>query len=243
MGEHIAHETEAVYYELLALQNAPRTNYRDAGYSLAHCLLHDCCFNLGITDNNPLATRGLSLLKVAKVLVATLAGNSIMTWMGTEFAQIDHVDMPRQGNGFNEELSKVRYDLADDANLRFKQMETFEARLNHAAMTYGWLADPKHEMISTHEEDKFICYSRGGCVFVFNLHPVKDLKEYAVQLPFATAGPSTLACVLNTDDSVFGGSASSTAIATGLTEHNYLKVNLPARTAAVFAPSEKYVGA
>jgi hypothetical protein len=238
--EHIAHETEAVYYQLLNLQDAPRANNPDAGYSLARKLLQERCFEMEVSKNDPHIMRGLAVLKLSKMLVATLGGSSLMTWMGTEFAQIDVVDMPRAGNGFNGELSRTHYELADNKDLKFSQMDAFEKRLNKAARAHKWLSDAKHEIVAIDEGSKFIAFTRGGCLFTFNFHPHNDLKEYTVNLPprvAASLAPSVRACIFSTDDS------QSSAIAAAESGKGAIRFNLPARTAAAFASSDRALGA
>jgi 1,4-alpha-glucan branching enzyme len=241
--EHIARETEDVYYELLNLKNAPRTENIYGGYSLSNALLRERCFNMSIADGDSAVARGLSILKLTKLLVASLAGKAVMTWMGNEFAQIDTADMPRQGNGYSDECSRVKYELADNEDLKFRQMAAFEATLNTMAKRHNWLACSKHEMLTQCEESKLVAYARGTCLFVFNLHPTKDLHECAVSLPATLAG-SPLACVLNTDEAQFAGSANSLAvIAAEQKQRGYLTMNLRSRSAVVLAPAEMQMGA
>merc|ERR1712048_30309 len=230
---NIAHDTEQVYYELLNFDSAPRSNERDAGYPLANALLVEQCFSMGVMENHPLVTRGLSLLKLTKLLVASLGGNANLTWMGNEFGQIDPVDMPRPANGFNEEYSRIKYELADNAELKFKQLEAFEVELNHAAHSFRWLACPKHVVLAQTEEDKVIAYARGGCIFVFNFHPSREHKDYSILVPADVIEVDLLRCVLDTNNQRFGGTASTGESKTR--RSGYIQACLPPRTAMVFA--------
>jgi len=241
--EKIARDTENVYYELLNLHDAPRSNNTFAGYSMANALLRERCFNMSIADSDPSIARGLSILKVTKLLTASLFGRSVMTWMGNEFAQIDLADMPRLGNGFNDECSRVKYELADNEDLKFGRIAAFEARLNTLAARYKWLACPKHEMLMQCEEAKVLAYARGTCVFVFNLHPTKDLDNCAISIPAALVG-GPLACVLNTDEVQFAGLTSSpVVIVADQKERGSLRINLRSRSAAIIAPADMQMGA
>lgn len=154
-----------------------------------------------------------------------------MTWMGNEFGQIDIIDMPRAGNGFNDEAARIKYELADNEDLKFNRMEAFEAHLNRTATEQKWFASPKHEVLAKSEEDKVIVYSRGSCIFAFNFHPSNEMVDYSIALPSAMAAP--LRCVLDTGLQDFGGL--STAPAVWEASRAGLKVRIPPRVALVFA--------
>jgi len=153
--EQIGRQTQQIYYEQLNLDGAPRSTDSNAGYPLACPLLQEKCFNMGVLDPEPVVARGLSILKLCKLLVAALGGDAVMTWMGTEFAQIDPLDLPRLSNGFNDELSRVRYELADDTGLKFNRMLMFERCLNRVARACKWLTHSEHTVLVQNEGDKF----------------------------------------------------------------------------------------
>lgn len=243
--ERIARDTEQVYYSLLNLHDTLRVADRDAGYPLANALLRERCFNMSAGDSDILVNRGLSILKQLKLLTASLGGDSVLTWMGTEFAQIDCTDMPRTGNGFNEECSRVKYELADNEELQFSRMEAFERQLNAAASEFQWLSCPKHEVLAQSEEDKVLVFARGCCVFAFNFHPSNELVDFGVTVPKDVAQTAPLQCVLDTCNRCFGGS--STAPAAWEASAVGLKLRLPPRAGLVLAPAgrldEPMVGA
>eukprot|EP00440_Ansanella_granifera_P029705 gb/GFBE01032266.1/.p1 GENE.gb/GFBE01032266.1/~~gb/GFBE01032266.1/.p1 ORF type:complete len:1114 (+),score=262.19 gb/GFBE01032266.1/:1-3342(+) len=236
--EHIAKETEKVYYDLLNLQGAPRSNDKSAGCPLAHRLLVERCFDMKVNDCDPLVTRGLALLKLSKLLVASLSGDSLMTWMGTEFAQIDPVDMPRQANGFSDHVSRIKYELADNEELKFSQMEAFEASVNRAASDGKWLAQKEHKILVQSEEDKVLAYTRGSSLFVINLHPTNSYTDYKIEVPVGFCKSKKLRPVLNTDDARFGGSETGEPGVSVVEAKGQCIVtlgSLPIRTAFVFA--------
>lgn len=201
--EYIANSTERVYYDLLNLQDAPRSNDKQSGYPMSCAMLKEVCFKMGKDDPDQQANRGIALLKMMKLLVTSIGGDATMTWMGTEFGQIDPVDMPRPGNGFNEECSRVKYELADNSDLKFNQVEAFEASLNKAAGSCRWNSAPKHEVLKVDEEAKTLAFTRGSCIFAFNFHTSRTVE---VEVP---AAGGSLACVLDTDARAFGGAAAA----------------------------------
>jgi hypothetical protein len=238
--EQIARHTEGVYYELLNLQDAPRSTDQDAGCPLAHTLLKERPFQMGVHDGDPLVGRGLSILKLVKLAVASLGGDGVLTWMGNEFGQIDPVDMPRPGNGYNEDFCRIKYELAENSELKFKQMEMFEMYVNRLAKACKWLSHPEYKLLAQSEAEKVLVYARGGCIFVFNFHPVGHYQSYSFQVPKAVADVSGLRCVLDSDGAQFGGSAPTAAEEKkkrGLLAKSgdMLTVDIPPRTAFVFA--------
>jgi len=230
--DHIAHETEEVYYKLINREGCPRSGDRNSGYPLAQPLLEEKKFSMGNEHNDPSVNRGLSILKMMKLLVLSLGGDAVMTWMGSEFAQIDGCDMPRNGNGHNDDLSRVKYELADNNVLRFSQMEAFEAAVNRTEAACKWLSAPGYKLIEQSEEKKVLAFARGGCVFVFNFNPVNKHSRYSIAVPKEIHNAAMLKCVLNTNDAKFG-----VPVAVGAAEikGNTITVDLPPRTALVFA--------
>eukprot|EP00929_Paragymnodinium_shiwhaense_P042984 TRINITY_DN22156_c0_g4_i1.p1 TRINITY_DN22156_c0_g4~~TRINITY_DN22156_c0_g4_i1.p1 ORF type:complete len:2062 (-),score=644.88 TRINITY_DN22156_c0_g4_i1:444-6629(-) len=237
--EHIAHETEEVYYDLMNLRGCPRSSDSSAGVPMANTLLRERCFSMGASTQDELVLRGLSLLKLSKLLVSSLGSDSVMTWMGSEFGQIDPVDMPRQANGFSDEVGRVKYELADNIELRFGQVLNFEVKLNQLMAQYDWLAEdsPSQDaLLKLSEEDKVLAFMRGGCLFVFNFHPAQEHKEYSVSLPPAFSRATSLTCVLDSSDSKYAGlsSVSKEKSAAAVTK-GAIAVSLLPRTALVFA--------
>mmetsp|Transcript_61305 Transcript_61305/g.109003 ORF Transcript_61305/g.109003 Transcript_61305/m.109003 type:complete len:1166 (+) Transcript_61305:94-3591(+) len=230
--EHIAQETEQVYDTLLNQKGAPRSTQQEVGYSLSTRMLQQQDHNMSAGNNDPVVLRGISLLKMTKLLVASAGGEGIITWMGTEFGQIGDCDMPRPSNGFNDELSRVKYELADNKGSKFSGIEAFEAELNSAASKYGWLSDSRTDVLVQNDEEKLIVFARGSCVFVFNFHTSKEHRQYSFKVPphFAT---TSLSCVLNSNEQKFGGEG-GTSTAT-LNRGAVSVSSLPPRTALLLA--------
>jgi len=234
--ENIAVQTEQVYYSLLNLEGAPRSNDRAAGAPIANTLLAERCFNMKVEDGDQLVTRGVSLLKLMKLATASLSGDGVMTWMSTEFGQIDPVDMPRPGNGFNDEPSRVKFELADNKDLKFNQLESFESALNGAALQLGWLASKEQEVLVQSEEDKVMVYKRGSCLFVLNWHPWQQYTNFGIEVA-AVAKGSKLNLALSTDEARFGGTCQDAAAGPSLdatSAPSLILSVLPPRTGLVF---------
>jgi len=216
------------------LEGAPRSRDSISGNPLAQTLLAEKCFNMKITDDDPVVVRGMAMLKIMKLLAASLSGDALMTWMGSEFAQIDPVDMPRQANGFNDEPSRIKYELADNTELKFHQMQLFEAGLNHAAEEFKWLLNKEYSILVQNEEKKVLACTRAGCLFVFNLHPANSYSNFEIKVPASFGGGIGPEPVFRTDDVRWGGASNATPGATVRATHLSVALLLP-RTGLVFA--------
>jgi hypothetical protein len=230
--ENIAKQTEQVYYSLLGLDGAPRGLNANAGKPLAQVLLKEHCMEMMVQHGNPNVARGIALLKIWKLLTAAI-GDSLMTWMGSEFGQIDVVDMPRPGNGFNDECSRVKYELAENTDLKFSQLAVFETALNQVSQECKWASEKCHKVVLQSEEDKVLALTRGNSLFVLNLHPHKDYEDYVIQLPKGLAETLKTTPALATEDVRFGGSGASTGNRLA-PEKNSLLLALPPRSGFVF---------
>jgi len=234
--EHIAHETEQVYDTLMNLSGAPKSTEQDVGYSLSSRMLQHHSHNMNANNNDPAIVRGISLLKMMKMFVATAGGDGILTWMGSEFGQIADCDMPRSGNGFNDELSRVKYDLAENKQLKFSDVEAFEACLNNAANRCGWLSDPRIEVLAQNEDDKIIVFSRGSCVFLFNFHTSREQKRYSIKLPSQLADVASLSCILDTSQESDSACTFSAADRLTVQRGKVTVASLPSRSALGLIP-------
>jgi len=229
--ENIAKQTEQVYYSLLGLDGAPRGLDSNAGKPLAQVLMKEHCMEMMVEHRNPAVVRGIALLKIWKLLAAAV-GNSVMTWMGSEFGQIDVVDMPRPANGFNDEGSRTKYELADNTDLKFSQLAAFETALNRAAQDCQWASEKCHKMVLQSEEDKVLVFTRGKSLFVLNLHQHATYENYSLSLPKGLAGTLQTTPALATEDERFGGfGVSACSVEPG---KNSLLLTLPPRSGFVF---------
>merc|ERR1719317_1705496 len=118
------------------------------------------------------------MLKQLRLLTASLGSDGVLTWMGSEFGQVDSADMPRLGNG--ETQMSISYSSADDKGLKFKHLDAFDLCLNRTMGALDWLSDPKHTILLADEERKLLVYARGDCVFAFNFHPAEACFAWKV---------------------------------------------------------------
>jgi len=229
----IAQKTQTIYYQQLNLHSAPALRSRGPllGAPLAAELLGPHRHCMGVLERSDLVERGIAMLKQIQLLTASLGSDGVLTWMGSEFGQIDSTDMPRPGNGERE--FSIAYDLASNKGLKFKHLEAFSLWVNRAEAMLRWLSVPTHKVLATDEERKVLAYSRGDCVFAFNFHPVDAAIDYEIKAPSLA---SDLVVALDSEHARFGGPVGGAGCSGGVVK-GALVLSLPPRSAVVLAPA------
>ena len=80
----------------------------------------------------------------------------------------------------NSKFNKYFVVSVDDQNLRYCQLNAFDAAMNKAETKWGWLSSDPGYVSRKHEDDKIIAFERGGHLFVFNFHTSKSFTDYKV---------------------------------------------------------------
>ena len=168
-----------------------------------------------------------------------LGGEAWLNFIGNEFGHPEWLDFPRVGNGESYHYARRQFNLVDDKDLRYGELNLFDQAMNGLEEKYKFLSDNDSGYVSTkHQDDKVVVFERCGLVFVFNFRGDKSFADYRI----GVHNPGVYKVVLNSDDSAFGGHNrvdSSTEYFTfpeGFNgRSNSLLVYVPTRTALVFA--------
>ena len=83
----------------------------------------------------------------------------------------------------------------DDQNLRYCQLNAFDAAMNKAETKHGWLSSDPAYVSRKHEDDKIIAFERGGHLFVFNFHTSKSFTDYKVWKTLIIPSKSNSQCI------------------------------------------------
>merc|ERR1719352_2128615 len=125
----------------------------------------------GMSSLNPMNTvvsRGMSLHKMIRLLVHGLAGEGYLNFMGNEFGHPEWLDFPRVGNGESYHYARRQWNLADDQNLRYFELNNFDKALQALEEKFSFMSH-EHQFVSMAcEERKVIVAERGPLLFVFN---------------------------------------------------------------------------
>ncbi len=196
-------------------------------------------WNMSRERRSVVVDRGIALHKMIRLVTFSLGGEAYLNFIGNEFGHPEWVDFPREGNQNSFHYARRQWSLADDTNLRYRDLATFDREMNALDEGYHLLQDPLIQPIHVFEDQKLMVFRRGPLVFVFNWHPSQSYTDYRLGVP----DRSDYRLILNTDDPWFGGG--------GLVTTNQLypwqpkplhgreqsiQLYIPARTAQVLSP-------
>ena len=144
--------------------------------------------------------RGIALHKMIRLLTSTLAGEGYLNFMGNEFGHPEWIDFPREGNGWSYHYCRRQWSLADNPDLRYGGLQSFDAAMISLIKKEHLLTKETHSLWIGQNE-KVLIYRKGNVVFAFNFNPTNSFDGYFV--PAHEEG--TYSVILSSDDAKFGG--------------------------------------
>ena len=231
-----------LWYELVGRRPAEK----NIGYAESHdqALVGDKTIMFRLCDadmytgmnkfgGNMVVDRGIALHKMIRLVTASLAGEGYLNFMGNEFGHPEWIDFPREGNGWSYHYCRRQWNLVDNENLRYCELNDFDKAMI-ALLKEDKILEKQAQNRWMHQDDKVLIYNKGDDIFVFNFHPTKSFEGYFV--PVATEGKYQV--VLSSDDGTFGGQSrvdKDYVYETMRTEHDWIgfKCYLPNRCAFV----------
>ena len=233
-----------IWYELIGR----RPKEKNIGYAESHdqALVGDKTIMFRLCDaemytgmsklygSNMTVDRGIALHKMIRLLTSSVAGEGYLNFMGNEFGHPEWIDFPREGNGWSYHYCRRQWNLVDDENLRYCDLNRFDKAMIDLLKTEDILNKPTVNKW-LHNDDKIIIYTKGDTCFAFNFHPTKSFDGYFI--PVDEAGDYKV--ILSSDDTSFGGFNridKSVTYTAETTPHGWVgfKCYLPSRTAVVF---------
>jgi len=192
-----------------------------------------------IENDDLTVDRGVALHKMIRLLTLVTAGHGYLNFMGNEFGHPEWIDFPRQENDWSYLYARRQWHLVDDPHLKYHYLSDFDRSMINMAQAYRLLEHQDLRLLSDHNEDKVLAFSRAGLIFVFNFHPTRSFTDYGIE-----ALPGDYRLVLESDASALGGHGrllgaqdhvfKSVAAADG--QRHFLELYLPSRTALIFSP-------
>ena len=232
-----------LFYEL----TTRRPNEKNIGYCESHdqALVGDKTIMFRLCDSemywamdkgsqNLVIDRGVALHKMIRLITSSLAGEGYLNFMGNEFGHPEWIDFPREGNGWSYHYCRRQWSLADNSNLRYRDLENFDKAML-ALLKKERVMSKKTVCRLVHQDDKVIAFTKGKLCFAFNFNPEKSFDGYFVEM----GEKGQYKAILSTDSKEFGGFDRVD------TEYVYtaekredgkigFKCYLPSRTATVF---------
>ena len=183
-------------------------------------------------NQNPTIDRGMALHKLLRLLTVSLGGEGYLTFMGNEFGHPEWIDFPREGNGWSYHYCRRQWSLADNPELKYQYLLSFDRDMLAAAKKYKVLGGQDRQNL-VNNGDNVLSYDKGGATFVFNFDPTRSYEGYFV--PMSETGDYVV--VMSSDDYCYGGHgriAYQTYTATKQPDGRMgLRIYLPSRTGIV----------
>ena len=190
-------------------------------------------------SNDLIVDRGLALHKMIRLITFSLAGEAYLNFMGNEFGHPEWVDFPREGNGFSYKYARRQWSLAENPDLLYAGLQSFDKAMNKLDSKYQILTDGLIEQLAVHEDTKQLIFRHGALVFAFNFHPTNSYADLRIPVPDA----EDYCVILSSDDSAYSGHGrvaidqSYGIQSIGMYGRaNSVQIYLPSRSAQVLAP-------
>ena len=200
---------DALWYEL----TTRRPKEKNIGYLESHdqALVGDKTVIFRLADKemythmsknseSEIIDRAMDYHKLFRLVSSTLAGEGYLNFMGNEFGHPEWIDFPREGNGDSGKYARRQWSLADNPELKYEYLNTFDNAMISLLKKYPVLSG-ESRLLTIHNDNKLLSYTRGGLVFLFNFH---TWETHELALP---ENNCKYRVILNSDDANFGGRA------------------------------------
>ena len=188
-------------------------------------------------DENDVATRGIALHKMIRLVTASTINGGYLNFMGNEWGHPEWIDFPREGNGWSYKYARRQWNLVDNKELCYHWLGDFDKAMMQVIKSEKNFNQTPVIEIWHNDGDQVLAFSRGDLVFVFNFSPCTSFTDYGFLVP-----TGAYSVVLNTDAKEFGGNGFADDSITHLTNYDelyvkdkkeWLKLYIPARSAVV----------
>ena len=139
-------------------------------------------FSMNKGSQNSIVDRGIALHKLIRLVTAATAGDGYLNFMGNEFGHPEWIDFPREGNGWSFKYARRQWSLADNALLRYRDLQNFDGAMVHLIRAEGLLFE-KPELLVADEQKKILIFRRKNCIFALNFSPAGSFADYGFSAP------------------------------------------------------------
>lgn len=183
--------------------------------------------------------RGISLHNMIRFLTIAMGGEGWLNFIGNEFGHPEWVDFPREGNGWSYKYAKRQWDLVDNEELRYNQMNAFGKAMVELAKKEKIVASLPAQSLNLDQDNHTLIFERNNVIFAFNFSPFNSISDYRFKVP----NPGHYQILINSDRKEFGGfdridDGMSYPTVTLFGEH-FVSIYLPNRVALALKRIEK----
>lgn len=158
-------------------------------------------WHMSADDDNLVIERGIALLKMIRLITATLGGEGYLNFIGNEFGHPEWIDFPRQGNQWSYKYARRQWSLVDNKKLKYKYLNDFEGAMVKMLAKNHVLSALPAKQLNMDTENNVMIFERNNLVFLFNFHIDASIPNYE----FTVDQPGTYKAILISDDNKFGG--------------------------------------
>lgn len=133
------------------------------------------------------------------MITLLLGGDGYLNFMGNEFGHPEWIDFPRDGNGWSYEKCRRRWDLVDDQQLRYYQLNQFDKAMLELVTRYCLFQHRSHISL-VHPTDKLVAFTKNNLLFILNIHPSQSFPNYRIGCDH-----QHYTVIFDTDQQQFGG--------------------------------------
>ena len=199
----------------------------------------DMYWHMNKSDQTYAVSRGVALHKMIRLITAATINGAYLNFMGNEFGHPEWIDFPREGNGWSYKYAKRQWELADNEDFLYHNLNLFDNALMKLIRSEKKFNEIPLENILDNEGDQMLAFRRKNLLFVFNFNPKKSFENYGILVK-----KGAYKVVLNTDAVEFGGFGltDDSVIHQTLPSHyinkEWLKLYIPSRSAVVLRLSK-----
>jgi len=187
--------------------------------------------SMDIFHHHLIVERGIALHKMIRLLTLSTSGNGYLNFMGNEFGHPEWIDFPRAGNEWSYKYARRQWNLADDADLRYRFLNNFDAAMIQLAAQEKFFDHKSHAIVQD-IANQILIFKRGDLLFVYNFNPARSFENYRFA---ANAGKYVV--VLDSDAPQFDGFGRIDSSVPHFTIHenygDFLQLYIPSRAAMV----------
>lgn len=187
-------------------------------------------WHMNTDDDHPIIDRGVALHKMIRLCTLVTGGEGWLNFMGNEFGHPEWLDFPRQGNDWSYHYCRRQWSLVDHPDLKYQQLNTFDASMIGLAREFKLLATPAATLLQVHNDDQILAVERAGLIFVFNFNPTRSFPGYLINAPKNGA----YKIILHSDSDAHGGHRRiDPSVIAHVNAEQQLPLYLPSRTCMV----------